>query len=86
MCELTRALGANQPHISRHLAQLRELGVVADRREGLWVYYRLNPSLPKWANAVIGDTASGTAATAPFSDDEQALSSMADRPGSARCT
>ncbi|MGB5736079.1 MAG: metalloregulator ArsR/SmtB family transcription factor, partial [Thiohalocapsa sp.] len=25
VCELTHALGASQPHISRHLAQLREL-------------------------------------------------------------
>ncbi len=85
VCELTHALGANQPHISRHLAQLRELGVVADRREGLWVYYRVNPSLPAWAKDVLRDTASGTATGSPFAEDERALSSMVNRPVSVRC-
>ena len=41
VCELTHALGLSQPHVSRHLAQLRELGLVRDRREGTWVYYRI---------------------------------------------
>ncbi|BCU06976.1 hypothetical protein Atep_16530 [Allochromatium tepidum] len=41
VCELTQATGVVQPHVSRHLAQLRELGLVQDRRDGLWVHYRL---------------------------------------------
>jgi ArsR family transcriptional regulator len=85
VCELTQAIGASQPHISRHLAQLRELGVVADRREGLWVYYRVNPALPAWARAVLRETASGTADAAPFARDEAALAAMTNRPGAARC-
>ncbi len=40
VCELTHALDEIQPKISRHLAQLRELGVVLDRRQGQWIYYR----------------------------------------------
>ena len=47
VCELTHAIGAAQPHISRHLAQLRALGLVFDRREGLWIHYRVNPALPR---------------------------------------
>ena len=35
VCELIHALGVAQPHISRHLALLRESGLVSDRREGL---------------------------------------------------
>jgi len=85
VCELTYALGVSQPHISRHLAQLRELGVAADRREGLWVYYRIHPALPDWAIDVLRDTARGTADRLPFVADEQALAAMANRPGAARC-
>jgi ArsR family transcriptional regulator, arsenate/arsenite/antimonite-responsive transcriptional repressor len=85
VCELTQAIGVSQPHISRHLAQLRELGVVADRRQGLWVHYRINPDLPDWAHAVLRETSRGTADQAPFTDDEQALATMANRPGGARC-
>jgi biotin operon repressor len=46
VCELTHALNESQPKISRHLAMLREAGIVSDRREGLWVHYRLSPDLP----------------------------------------
>ena len=41
VCHLQEALGLSQPHVSRHLAVLRAAGVVADRRERKWVYYRL---------------------------------------------
>jgi ArsR family transcriptional regulator, arsenate/arsenite/antimonite-responsive transcriptional repressor len=43
VCHLEAALGLSQPRISRHLASLRAAGVVEDRREGSWVYYRLVP-------------------------------------------
>lgn len=85
VCELTHALGASQPHISRHLVQLRELGIVSNRREGLWVYYRINRALPSWAKAVLRETASGTTDSSPFTEDEVALAAMANRPGAARC-
>lgn len=85
VCELTHALGASQPHISRHLAQLRELAIVTDRREGLWVYYRINPALPSWSRGVLEEAASGTADSSPFAEDEAALTAMANRPGAARC-
>jgi ArsR family transcriptional regulator len=53
VCELTHALDEIQPKISRHLAQLRESGVVQDRRQGQWIYYRINPNLPEWAREVL---------------------------------
>lgn len=40
--EIVSAVGLSQPTISRHLALLREAGVVIDRREGQKVYYSLN--------------------------------------------
>ncbi len=53
VCELTCALDLSQPKISRHLAQLREAGILMDRRQGQWVYYRLNPSLPEWVQMML---------------------------------
>lgn len=85
VCELTHAIGASQPHISRHLAQLRELGLVVDQRKGLWVFYRINPGLPDWAQAVLRVTALGVGGEAPYTDDEKALSSMPNRPDAGRC-
>jgi ArsR family transcriptional regulator len=85
VCELTHALGEIQPKISRHLAQLRELGVVLDRRQGQWIYYRLNSDLPAWAREVLTATSEGAITYPPFNDDRQALTDMPNRPGSACC-
>jgi ArsR family transcriptional regulator len=41
VCDIQQALGIPQPKASRHLAYLRRVGLVADRRQGLWVHYRL---------------------------------------------
>ena len=55
VCELTAALDLSQPKISRHLALLRSAGLLMDRRQGQWVYYRLHPELPAWVTAVLKD-------------------------------
>jgi DNA-binding transcriptional ArsR family regulator len=55
VCELTAALGLSQPKISRHLALLRSAGLLLDRRQGQWVYYRLHPALPTWVTALLKD-------------------------------
>ena len=85
VCELTHALDEIQPKISRHLAQLRELGVVLDRRQGQWIYYRLNPDLPAWAGDVLAATSGGVIAQSPFNADLQALMDMPNRPESVCC-
>ncbi|MDX8403702.1 MAG: metalloregulator ArsR/SmtB family transcription factor [Mariprofundaceae bacterium] len=42
VCHFTDVLGLPQSSISRHLSQLRHLGLVETRREGKWVHYRLS--------------------------------------------
>ena len=85
VCELTYAIGAAQPNMSRHLAQLREAELVSSHREGLWIHYRINPEVPKWVTNVLKQTAKGVSQTAPFSDDLAALAAMPNRPGAPRC-
>ncbi|MFZ1009784.1 MAG: metalloregulator ArsR/SmtB family transcription factor [Candidatus Sulfotelmatobacter sp.] len=41
VCYFTEAIGVPQPKISRHLAYLRRAGLVASRREGKWMHYRI---------------------------------------------
>lgn len=44
--QIASALGLPQANVSRHLAILRERGIVAPRREGTTIYYRLtNPKI-----------------------------------------
>jgi ArsR family transcriptional regulator, arsenate/arsenite/antimonite-responsive transcriptional repressor len=42
VCHLEKALELTQPNASRQLGILKAAGVVASRREGTWVYYRLS--------------------------------------------
>jgi ArsR family transcriptional regulator len=47
VCELMEALNATQSRMSRHMAALRDAGLVVDRRDAQWVRYRLHPALPE---------------------------------------
>lgn len=78
VCELTCALGQSQPKISRHLALLRSSGVLADRRQGQWIYYRLHPQLPEWALQLLQGVAQ--AHRDWLRDDAARLQAMAERP------
>ena len=51
VCHIHESLHIPQPKASRHLAYLRRAGLVATRRDGLWVFYRLTD---------VGDPAVGT--------------------------
>lgn len=78
VCELTAALQEVQPKISRHLAQLKKCTLLLDRRQGQWVFYRINPNLPDWALQVITQT--HDANTGWIKPDVRQLEKMGDRP------
>ena len=44
VCDLMDVLDAAQSRLSFHLRILKEAGLVSDRREGRWVYYRVVPA------------------------------------------
>jgi DNA-binding transcriptional ArsR family regulator len=41
VCELAEMVGSEMPTVSRHLALLRDAGIVADDKRGAQVFYRL---------------------------------------------
>ena len=57
VCDIHGSLGLPQPTVSRHLAYLRKSGIVATRKEGLWVHYRL-AELPDPVMQALLDAAS----------------------------
>lgn len=84
VCEFTHALDELQPKISRHLASLREDGLVADRRTAQWIHYRINPALPAWAKETLALAAHAHSTTEPYVRDRKRLKTMTDRPLTAR--
>jgi ArsR family transcriptional regulator, arsenate/arsenite/antimonite-responsive transcriptional repressor len=56
VCYFVEILGMSQPKISRHLAYLRRAGIVAVRRQGRWMHYRLVAPRDPVASALLTET------------------------------
>lgn len=78
VCELVAAMEESQPKVSRHLAQLRNCGLLKDTRRGQWVYYGIHPELADWAQAVL--RAAAGADSARLTQLQNNLKAMPDRP------
>ena len=53
VCELMSLLGASQSRMSRHMARLKTVGLLTDRRDAQWVRYRRHPDVPgAWVTIV----------------------------------
>ena len=80
VCELTFALKESQPKISRHLALMRDAGIVESRRAGIWMHYRISQRLPRWAGEILGQIRGQIDGLMPFSEDMKQLAKMGNRP------
>ena len=55
VCYFVEILGQSQPKISRHLAYLRKAGIVAARRDGKWMHYRIVPPAHEGAAKLLSE-------------------------------
>ncbi len=76
VCEISQIIGSIQPKISRHLALMRNSGLVSDERRGQWVYYSLNQSLPGWAKRILESTLENLMNEAPYRLDIKKIGSL----------
>ncbi len=57
--EIAACFDMSVPAVSKHLAVLKEAGLVRDRREGKYIYYELNASVLEevllWLNDLKGE-------------------------------
>jgi len=53
VCHIHDSLGLPQPTVSRHLAYLRRIGLVAARRDGVWMHYQVARSLDPVIQRII---------------------------------
>ena len=60
VCELQALIGADMSTVSKHLALMRQAGLLEDRRQGLKVYYRLRvPCVMRFFDCVDAIRAEG---------------------------
>jgi ArsR family transcriptional regulator len=53
VCDFVGALGLTQSKASRHLRYLYNAGLVEDRRDGLWMHYRISRRLSEAQRVVV---------------------------------
>lgn len=81
VCYFVEILGISQPKISRHLAYLRRAGIMAARRQGRWMHYRLvNPQDPA-AAAILKETLAHLRKQKEMSNELAKLESACCQPG-----
>ena len=69
VCELVHALRLPQYGVSRHLQKLVGAGLLEARRQGKWVYYRINGRLKPYQRALLRAVAQLGAEREDFSED-----------------
>lgn len=80
VCELVAALDLSQPKISRHLAAMRDAGLLTSRRDAQWVFYQIDTALPDWQRAVIMAAMAGLKGEPVLKQDTSRLATMKNRP------
>ncbi|HEY0836107.1 MAG TPA: metalloregulator ArsR/SmtB family transcription factor [Azospirillum sp.] len=80
VCEMTHALAISQPKVSKHLAVLRDSGLVRVRRDAQWMLYSIADDLPPWGRAIIAGAMEGLADDAGHRADHARLRGMQGRP------
>lgn len=73
VCFFVEILGVGQPKVSRHLAYLRRAGVVAARREGTWMHYRIVEPSNEDAARVLADVRAWLAREPEMQKDRKKL-------------
>ena len=75
VCYFTEVIRAPQPKISRHLAYLRKAGIVAARRDGKWMHYRLKIPRNPHVAAVLKSTMAALRGDKQMRRDRERLAS-----------
>jgi ArsR family transcriptional regulator len=81
VCYFVGILGMSQPKISRHLAYLRRAGIVAARRQGRWMHYRLLVPQDDAASAILQETLAHLRERPDMQRDLSKLSATGCNPG-----
>lgn len=76
VCFFTEVLGESQPKVSRHLAYLRNAGIVSARREGKWMNYKIEFPENQYAADLLETTLNWLKAQADMREDYENLTKV----------
>jgi ArsR family transcriptional regulator len=82
VCYFVEILGQSQPKVSRHLAYLRRAGIVAARRDGKWMHYKIVPPRHAGAARILSEALSVLGEDKAMQADQSRLSKACCAPQS----
>lgn len=80
VCFFVEILKEGQPKISRHLAYLRNAGIVEARREGKWMHYRIVEPKQEAARRILAEVMEVIATDTEMRRDRERLTSVCCTP------
>ncbi len=80
VCFFVEVLGESQPKISRHLAYLRNAGIVETRRDGKWMHYKISEPEDKNAAKILRDTLDWLGSQEKMQSEYEALAAACCSP------
>jgi ArsR family transcriptional regulator len=80
VCYFVEILKQPQPKISRHLAYMRNAGIVTARREGKWMHYSITRLKDETATAILNAALEGLAGLKEMRADAASLSRACCQP------
>jgi len=86
VCDLMAILALPQSTVSRHLATLRNADLVEDRRQGVWMYYRLATGVNPLRRDALLLLEARLAEIPQAAKDQVALREYMEKKGPSTCT
>ena len=77
VCQITELLQVSMPTVSRHMSVLQNAGLVENRKDARWVYYRLASGFP---DALLNWVRTSVEGSEVISEDRQALEAIVAHP------
>lgn len=78
--QLVDALDESQPKVSRHLAQMRTMGILTTSRNGQWVFYSVSTELSGWMTKIIQNLGQSNCLKEQYCQDIERLETGATMP------
>lgn len=83
VCQLNAVLGLAPSTMSAHLGELKNAGLVTERKSGRWVHYRIETE--SWVEGVLQALWTALATDSQIADDRETLSRVTALPVETIC-
>ncbi len=86
VCDVVETLDITQPAASKALHILRDIGLLKDRKDANWNYYRISPDIAEWTKSILDTTVTEMDHSSCYDRDRKRIQRLISCPQSDTCT